>query len=66
MTTAQRATIAHIEAGHEAERFIADQASREVAQLDPRSVLETLKQWIANGEVERARAFVAEWKAGQL
>lgn len=66
MTTAQRATIAHINEDMAAERFEASQASREVAQLDPRSVLETLKQWIANGEVERARAFVAAWKAGQL
>jgi hypothetical protein len=49
----------------EAQRENAQQASREVAQLDPHSVLATLRQWVANGEVERARAFMAEWKAGQ-
>lgn len=31
MTTQQRITIAHIEAGHEAQRFTAQQAAREVS-----------------------------------
>ncbi len=53
------------DAKDEAARFIASQAAREVAQLDERSVLLTLRQWIANGEVERARAFVAQWKASK-
>lgn len=47
------------------QRFIADQAAREAGELDILSVYLTLKQWIANGEVERARAFWAAWKEGK-
>ena len=65
MTTQQRITIEHIEQQHEAQRFEASQASRETTELDARAVLLTLKQWIANGEVERAHAFWLAWKAGQ-
>lgn len=55
----------HIEAQLEAQRHTAAQASREVAELDVRSVRLTLLQWIANGETERARAFWAAYKKGK-
>jgi hypothetical protein len=66
MTTQQRITIAQIEAQHEAERFSADQAAREVAQLDPRSVLIAIQVKLAEGNIEAARQIAAQWKAGQL
>lgn len=47
-----------------AQRFTAEEAAREQAELDPRSVLLAVKQWMANGEIERARAYVAEYKKG--
>jgi len=66
MTTAQRITIAHIEAAHEAQRFTADQAAREVAQLDARAVLIAVEVKLAEGRIDEAKAIVAAWKAGQL
>ncbi len=41
MTTAQRTTIAHIEAAHEAQRFSADQAIIETAALSGQLGIET-------------------------
>lgn len=66
MTHIQAKTIRDINAKDEAQRFIADQASREVAQLDPRSVLLVVEAKLAAGLVEEAKAIVAAWKAGQL
>lgn len=65
MTATQRTTIAHIEAAHEAQRFTADQASRETAQLDPRSVLLVVEAKLLAGRIDEAKAIVAEWKAGR-
>lgn len=50
----------------EAQRFAAQQASREQSQLDPRSVLLVVEAKLAAGLVDEARAIVAQWKAGQL
>ena len=66
MTIQQRITIQHIEAAHEAERWEASQASRDVAQLDPRSVLLVVEAKLAEGRIEEAKAIVAQWKAGAL
>ena len=66
MTTQQSITIQRIEAQHEAERFAADQAARDVAELDPRSVYYVIKAKLAARLVEEARAIAAKWKAGQL
>lgn len=66
MTTAQRATIAHIEAAHEAQRFEASQASRETATLDVLSVYYVAKALVEAGRVDEARALVAAYKAGRL
>jgi hypothetical protein len=54
----------HTDNADAAQRYAADEAGREQAALDPRSVLLAVKQWIANGEIERARAYVAEYKKG--
>lgn len=66
MTSQQRTTIAHIEAQHETERFIADQAARELAQMDERSVLIAIQVKLAEGRIEEARAIAAAWKTGRL
>ena len=66
MTTQQSIAIAHIEAAHEAERFEASQAAREVAELDVRSVLLAVKVKISEGRIDEAKAMVKAWKAGQL
>lgn len=65
MTTAQRQTIAHINTALEAERFSAQQAAREVSQLDVRSVLLVVEAKLAAGLVEEAKAIVKAWKAGK-
>ena len=66
MTSQQRTTIAHIEAQHEAQRFTADQAAREVAELDVVSVLIAVQVKIGEGRIDEAKAIVKAWKAGQL
>jgi len=65
MTTAQRTTIAHIDAAMEAERFTAAQAAREVATLDPRSVLLVVEAKLAAGLVDEAKAIVAAYRASK-
>lgn len=55
----------HIEAQLEAQRFQAQQAARDVAQLDVRAVLIAVQVKIEAGEIEAAKAIVAQWKAGQ-
>lgn len=47
----------------EAQRHAATQAAREVAALDPRSVLLTLQGWIASGQTERVQRFLADYRA---
>jgi hypothetical protein len=66
MTTAARTTIATIIATHEAQRFAARQASREVAELDVISVFFVIQAHLKAGRVDEAKAIKAAWKAGQL
>lgn len=66
MTSQQRITIQHIEATHEAERFIASEAAREVAELDVRSVLVAIQVKMNDGDIDGAKAIAKAWKAGQL
>lgn len=65
MTSQQRITIAHIEAAHEAERFEASQAAREVAELDVLSVYYVVKARIAAGRIEEAKAIVTAYRASK-
>lgn len=62
MTTAQRTTIAHIEAGHEAQRFEASQASREQAQLIEESVIIAVQVKIEEGRIAEARQMWLDYK----
>ena len=62
MTTQQANTIKHIEAGHEAQRFTADQAAREMAELDAVSVLYAIKVKIAEGRIDEAKAMAADYR----
>jgi hypothetical protein len=66
MTRQQAATITHINDTMATERFIADQAAREVAQLDPRSVLLVVKAKLADGLVDEAKAIVKAYREGRL
>lgn len=50
----------------EAQRFTADQAGREVAQLDVRSVLIAIEVKLNEGNIEAAKAIALAWKAGRL
>lgn len=63
MTTQQAKTIQHINDQHEAERFTADQAAREVAEMDTLSVYYAVQVKISEGRIDEARAMVAAWKA---
>lgn len=65
MTAQQAKTIAHIEAQHEAERFEASQAAREVAQLDELSVILACQVKISEGRIEIARQMWLEYKASK-
>lgn len=65
MTAAQRTTIAHIEAQHEAQRFAAEQAAREVAELDAVSVLYVVQAKLEAGLVEEAKAIVLAYRASK-
>lgn len=65
MTTAQRTTIAHIEASLEAQRFQAEQAARDVAELDAVSVLYAVEVKLSEGRTDEARAMVAAWRKSQ-
>lgn len=65
MTTQQHIVIAHIEAQHEAERFSADQAAREVAELDAVSVLYAIEVKLSEGRIEEARAMAAAYRASK-
>jgi hypothetical protein len=65
MTTQQRTTIAHIEAQHEAERWEASQAAREVAELDEMSVIIAVQVKINEGRIEIARQMWLDYKRGK-
>jgi hypothetical protein len=65
MTAQQHNVIAHIEAGHEAQRFQADQAAREVAELDAVSVLYAVEAKLAAGLVDEAKAIVEAYRASK-
>lgn len=62
MTTQQHNTIARIEAQHEAQRFEADQASREQAQLIEESVIIAVQVKIQEGRMAEARAIWLDYK----
>ena len=64
MTTQQRITIQHINEAHATQRFIADQASREQAELDPRCLLIAIQVKIAEGRMDEARQMYLDWKKG--
>ena len=49
----------------EAQRFAASQAAREVAHLDPRSVLIAIQVKIAEGRMDIARQMYEDWKASK-
>ena len=59
-------TTARILASLAAQRDAAQQAARDVAELDPRSVLLVVEAKIAAGHIDEAKAIVDAWKAGQL
>lgn len=65
MTSQQRQTIAHIEAQHEAQRFEASQASREVAQLDELSVIIAVQVKLEEGRIAEARQMWLDYKKGK-
>ena len=62
MTTQQHIVIAHIEAQHEAQRFQAEQAPREQAELDAVSVLIAIEVKLSEGRLEEAKAMAAEYR----
>jgi len=63
MTTQQHNAIKHIEAGHEAQRFQAEQAGRESAELDAVSVLYAVQAKLEAGLVDEAKAIVKAYRA---
>jgi hypothetical protein len=65
MTAQQQRTINHINEALEAERFIASQAAREVAELDAVAVLIAVEVKMQEGNVEAARALVQAWRASK-
>lgn len=62
MTTQQRRTIRQINETMDAARFIAQQASREVAELDERCLLIAIEVKLAEGRIEEARAMYLDYK----
>jgi hypothetical protein len=52
----------HTDAADAAQRFAADEASREVAQLDPRTVLLAIQVKLAEGRVDEAKAMADAFK----
>lgn len=65
MTASQHRTIARINDALEAERQRASEASREVAQLDERSVLIAIEVKLAEGRIDDARALAQAWRASK-
>ena len=62
MTTQQHNAIAKVEAQHEAQRFQAEQAAREVAELDAYSVLLAIEVKLSEGRIDEAKAMAAEYR----
>ena len=62
MTTQQSKAIQTVLEGLAAERFTADQAAREVSELDAVSVYYAVQVKIAEGRIDEARAIVAAWR----
>lgn len=62
MTSQQTRTIQHINDQHAAERFIASEASREVAQLIEESVIIAVQVKIAEGRMAEARQMWLDYK----
>lgn len=62
MTAQQTKTIQHINDQHEAQRFNADQAAREVAQLDEMSVIIAVQVKIEEGNMAAARQMWLDYK----
>jgi len=65
MTRQQAQTIQHIEAQHEAQRFEASQASREVAQLIEEAVIIAVQVKLNEGNIEAARAIWRAYREGK-
>ena len=65
MTRQQQQTIRRITDQLESDRFEAEQAAREQAELDPRSVLLTALELRRQGREDEARALVNEWRANR-
>lgn len=64
MTRNQAKTIAKINAQHEAQRWEAQQAARDVSALDAVSVLYAIQVKIAEGRIDEAKQMYNEWKKG--
>jgi hypothetical protein len=64
MTTQQAKTIQRIEAAHEAQRFQADQAAREQAQLIEDAVIIAVQVKIEEGRMAEARQIWLDYKKG--
>jgi hypothetical protein len=62
MTTQQTNAIKTVLEGLAAERFTADQAARDAAELDAVSVYYAVQVKLAEGRIEEARAIVAAWR----
>jgi len=65
MTRQQAQTIQHIEAQHEAQRFEADQAAREQAQLIEEAVIIAVEVKIQEGRMAEARQIWLDYKKGK-
>lgn len=57
-------TRKHIEEALEAQRFTAQQASRETAELDPRCLLIAIQVKLAEGRYDEAKQMYLDWKKG--
>jgi hypothetical protein len=63
MTTPQAKTIQTVLDQLAAERFTADQAARDAAELDAVSVYYAVQVKLAEGRIDEARAMVAAYRA---
>lgn len=62
MTAQQTKTIRDINAKDEAQRFLAEQAAREVSELDAYSVLLAIEVKLSEGRTDEARAMAQAWR----
>lgn len=62
MTTQQINAIANVQASHEAQRFQAEQAGREQAQLIEESVIIAVQVKIEEGRIAEARQMWLDYK----